>query len=371
MITFRFYVVSIVAFFLALAVGVAVGSVLDEGLYNSLQDRLNEVEASLDENVGVIDDKNREISQLEDQLDAEAPHAVAGTVEGTSTLVVVEPGIEGAAVDDLVVRLRQGGSRADGVVWLEPRWDLEDPEDLGRLEVLLGTSGTPGEMRDAAWAQLMARLAPDAPDAPGVPDGSDAGGSTTTAVPGGDATTTAPTVPPTTVQTTPTVPPTTVPPTTSVPGTTAPAGPGIDILSDPLLVALEDAGLVRIERADGDSPAGGADLRVVAVTGTASSFEPPGEAAAEVAGAAAGIGVPSVLAEHWIAPTDGGGQRRGKIIEDARQGPADSLSTVDDFEMSAGRVAVVLALSELADGVSGRYGLGPGTDGPMPEWRGP
>ena len=57
MVTFRFYLVSTVAFFLAMAVGVVVGSVLDEGLVTSLENRLDTVEANLDETAALIDDK--------------------------------------------------------------------------------------------------------------------------------------------------------------------------------------------------------------------------------------------------------------------------------------------------------------------------
>ena len=46
------------------------------------------------------------------------------------------------------------------------------------------------------------------------------------------------------------------------------------------------------------------------------------------------------------------------------------FSTVDDLEMVAGRVATVLALAQIREGVVGRYGYGDGVDGVLPPWQG-
>ena len=127
MVTFRFYVVSIVAFFLALAVGVVLGSVLDERIADSLQDRLDGVEASLDETVAAIDDKNEEIERLERYIEASAPFAVQGRLSGTAGLVVAETGVDGAAVEDQVDRRAPSYTAADG----------DALDDLGVLGPLL------------------------------------------------------------------------------------------------------------------------------------------------------------------------------------------------------------------------------------------
>jgi hypothetical protein len=43
-----------------------------------------------------------------------------------------------------------------------------------------------------------------------------------------------------------------------------------------------------------------------------------------------------------------------------------NLSTVDDLETFAGRVAVVLALEQLGSGQFGHYGVGDGSDSLVP-----
>ena len=147
MVTFRFYVVSTVAFFLALAVGVVVGSVLDGRIADSLQDRLGNVERSLDETVALMDDKNVEIDEMQRYIESSAAFAVQGRLEESTTMVVAESGLDAGAVEDLVRRLREAGSRVEGIVWLEQRWDLDDPADREAVDALLTE---PADGSDAA-----------------------------------------------------------------------------------------------------------------------------------------------------------------------------------------------------------------------------
>lgn len=361
MVTFRFYVVSIVAFFLALAVGVVLGSVLDERIADSLQDRLDGVEASLDETVASIDEKNVEIDQLERYIEASAPFAVQSRLEGTATLVVAESGLEGAAVEDQVRRLREAGSRVEGIVWLEPRWDLNDDEDRAAAADLadLDADDEPDEIRGALWAQLLDLAA----------GADDAAATTTTEAPGDAASTTAPAAggtspgdPPTTAPTT------TVSPTTETP-TTAPSTPLV--FDDPLLRSLADAGLVRLQNVDGEVGEDASELLVLAATGRSSTLAEPGAASIELVRRASERELPSVLAETGFAPGEDEPVERGTIVATALESGPVGFSTVDDLDLVAGRVAGVLALAEGRDGRVGRYGYGPDVDGVLPPWQGP
>ena len=65
MINLRYHVVSLVAVFLALAIGIAVGaSVINQGLVQQQEDQLATIERNLDA-------KNNSISQLRRQVNAE------------------------------------------------------------------------------------------------------------------------------------------------------------------------------------------------------------------------------------------------------------------------------------------------------------
>jgi hypothetical protein len=336
MVTFRFYLVSIVAFFLALAVGVVVGSVLDEGISRSLKDRLESVQGNLDSTVAAIDQKNDEITDLSSYAEASAPFAVSDSVVGTTTLVVAEPGLATGPVEDLVLRLRQGGSHVEGIVWLDSRWDLANADDRSRVAQLLGTTETSADkLRAEVWARV---LGPGAPGAPGTTD--------STAAP-------------------------TPPPTTAAGTGGAAAGEPVALFASPLLTSLEDAGLVRLVRLDGDNGAGGAALQAVAVTGTESTLAPPGSGAVAVVEAAAGSGLPAVLAEQYVKSSRQGAPARGDLVGAARAGSTARFSTVDDLDLVAGRVAAVLALADLRNGVVGQYGYGPDAEGVLPRWLGP
>jgi hypothetical protein len=349
-VTFRFYVVSTAAFFLALAVGVVVGSVLDGRIADSLQDRLNRVETSLDDTVSSIDDKNAEIEQLERYAETSAPFAVGGRLEATSSLVVAEDGTDTAAVEDLVRRLRDAGSLVEGIVWMEPRWTLEERGDETAVARIAGVEdGEPGELRSAAWAQVLGAVeAAESDDA--EPDGD---GTTTSqppdgAVPEGAPTTSAPATTTTLVR----------------PDAAARFGEGP-------LEELADAGVLRLQAMDGAAGSEGGDLVVVAVTSTSSSLARPGEAATELVRAAADVGVPAVLAEVQVPAEEGEDVERGRLVRAAVQAGQVGFSTVDHLDLVAGRVATALALNDLREGNAGRYGFGPDVDGVLPQWQGP
>ena len=157
MVTFRFYVVSTVAFFLALAVGVVVGSVLDGRIADSLQDRLDGVEQSLDETVAVIDARKADLERDQRYIEASAPFAVQDRLSGTATLVVAENGIDPLPVEDLVRRLRESGSRVEGIVWLDRRWTLDDETDLAAAAEIAGLSNADGaeQVRVALWDSVL------------------------------------------------------------------------------------------------------------------------------------------------------------------------------------------------------------------------
>jgi hypothetical protein len=329
MVTFRFYLVSVVAFFLALAVGVVVGSVLDEGISQGLQERLDGVEQNLDDTVALIDEKNAEIADLREFARAVAPFAGEDRLAEISTLVVAEPGIANQAVEDLVGSLRAAGSSVEGIVWLESSWSLEDEESRRRFEEIAGESGrTVEQLQVDVINGILAEASSTEPGAGEDPSGEDAPGSS-----GESASTDA-----------------------------------VAFFDSPLLSELQDAGFVRlVPLGGGEAVPPGSSASVVAVTGTASRLEVPGSAAADVAEAAGALQLPSVLAEVHQPNSD---EERGALVMRAGEVAAAPFSTVDDLDLVAGRVATVLALEQGRDGVVGRYGYGPGADGVLPPWPG-
>lgn len=365
MVTFRFYVVSTVAFFLALAVGVVLGSVLDSQIADSLQDRLERVEASLDETVALIDDKNLEIERHERYIEASAPFVVEGRLEETSTLVVSESGVDQAVLDALVRRLGEAGSAVEGVVWLDPRWEGGESDDREALAGAVGaTNEDPAANRAEAWRQVLAAAGIDAAGPDDGTDGSADDGTDGTddgADDGAEGTTTTVTG---------------APPDDAGPSGDAEGAPGDPVAAEPLftrppLASLAEAGLVRLQTSNGTEDRVGGPLRVVAVTSTSSSFSDPGAVLADLVELSSAAGVPTVLAEAAVPEGEEVDVARGGLLDLELEGDPASLSTVDDLDLIAGRVATVLALDELESGPGGRYGYGPDVDGVLPRWQGP
>ena len=357
MVTFRFYLVSVGAFFLALAVGVVVGSVLDEGISRGLQERLDRVERNLDETGAVIDAKNERIEELEDFARTVAPFAVEDRMPDTSTLVLVEPGIPNEPVEDTVARLREAGSFVEGIVWFEASWSLEDDEDRKRFaEIVGGDDSSVEDLHDAAIRSVLGGAAPESgtdgdqtpttttTTAGGEPEdadsgsGGDQGGGSDAKAPSGS-------------------------------GAAPKASDPVDFFASGVLGRLQEAGFVRVvPLGDNETQTLGSQPALVAVTGTASRLEVPGTAAVGAAETAGRLGIPAVLGEVYDQRV--AKDPRGQLSTRAAELLDVPFSTVDDLEMVAGRVATVLALAQIRDGVVGRYGYGDGVDGVLPPWQG-
>ncbi len=343
MVTFRFYLVSIVAFFLALSVGVVLGSVLDDGISNSLKDRLDSVETNLDETVGLIDQKNREIADQDRFATESEQYLVEGRLPETTTLVIAESGLDGEPIEELVEQLRVAGSNTPGIIWVDKSWDPTSEKFLSRTSTALEVdSVTQRRVESLLWQAFLDDL---------LGQTGTGGSSTTTTTAAGEATTTS------TLATT----------TTAVaPG----AGDVVDIVGSALLDSFAEQSILKLQLVDGDNPTGGGALNIVAITGADSEIQEPGSAVAALASAGGSREIPSILAEQRGKDDKTAGDR-GEIISDQIDDRTRSLiSTVDAVDVVAGRVATVLALQQFEDGKTGSYGFGKGVDSVLPKWPG-
>jgi hypothetical protein len=316
MINFRFHVVSIVAVFLALALGVVMGStVVDRAIVSSLRNRIDRVERNADAQRAENSALRAELGQRGDTIDAAAPFSVTDRLAGVPLAIVVEPGTSGDAISNLVDLARPAGSDVGGVLEISEAWD--DPEQSPELRTAAGVEVRgPRQVRTAAWEVLARRIAAGA-----APVGADdvlarlaaAGFVTYRTV--GDAPSTAP----------------------SFPG----AWPGPSARA--IYVVRPAAG-----------PSG-----------------PQADRTAARAGAFATAGVETTAAEdHREAE---GVPPRGVVLANVRDDETlrTRLSTVDDLDLVDGRMAALLATADLGRGVSGRYGFGSGAQAPLPAWWAP
>jgi len=308
-INFRFHIASLVAVFLALALGIVIGStVIDRAIVDNLNDRLDtiqsEARATRRDNRILLD----KTADQQDYLDQLKAFAVANQLDGVPVVPIGVRGVDESPVEDTVELARESGAVVPGVLWLEPKLALEDDASVEELATILGDPTlTRREARATLWQALAARLR--------------AGGAPTT----GD--------------------------------------------SD-LLQALVDGGFVQFE-AVGDTPDDfslsnfpGLGSRVLLADGVGGQLS-VARTAVPLARAFAADGVPLVAGEVWRE--EDGGPDRGTIVAPIRDDDdlSAEVSTVDDLDMLEGRIAAVLALSDLTRGTVGKYGYADGAT-PVP-----
>ena len=308
MINFRFHLVSLVAVFLALAIGVVAGGALGQPTVDTLQNRIDTVEANAEQRRAENDELRAALDRASGAIDAGSEFAVSDRLPNVPATIVAVRGVDEDSVNRTVTLARRAGATVPGVVWLEDRWALAERDDVQALAEALGVA-TPGRrapLRADAWDLLATRLSQGAPV----------------------------------------------------------NGP------DPLR-ALVDAGFVTIGGVGSDAPAldriGGPGTRAVLVTGTGAAV-PSRLVAAPFARVALDRGLPLVAGEAF--PDETQGANRGDSLSGIRSDGSltDRVSTVDDLERTEGSVATVLALADLGRGVVGDYGIGEGAERQLPEW---
>ncbi len=307
MINFRFHLVSLVAVFLALAIGVVMGyGVLGQPTVEGLQSRIDSVEANAEARREENNQLTEEVNRLDQVIDATAPFALTDRLLGVPVTLVAVRGVDADMVKQLVELARLAGGEAPGILWVEEKLALGNDPDAEALATALGTSDTKKLiLRDNAWGAIAGRLA----------SGQDA--------------------------------------------------------DDPLRALIDAGFLAFEDLGDGvDRPlasVGGRASRVVLVTGTDAALAPK-MTVAPFARAALDAGLPLVIAEAYREVDAGVG--RGTLLSVVRDDEdlANRISTVDDLDQPSGDVVTLLALADLGRGIVGHYGLGEGASAPVPAW---
>jgi copper transport outer membrane protein MctB len=124
MIDFRYHLVSIVAVFLALAIGIVLGSTelrgntleLLQSSSNSLKNQLNAVSAQRD-------GYQAQASAADQSLQAAEPRLLAGLLDGDRIVIVTEPGAPGSVVDGIKRSAAAAGATVTGQVALQPKFN--------------------------------------------------------------------------------------------------------------------------------------------------------------------------------------------------------------------------------------------------------
>lgn len=355
MINLRYHIVSLTAVFLAIGIGLTLGSTfLDRATVENLNGQLENLETRLDdrdERIGVLEDQVAEAGALQSALDEQGPGLLAGRLDEVPVVVIASSGVDQADVDGAVESLQIAGADVQGEWWLTERLLLAEQADIDDLAAVLEeTSGDPARLRRLAIdglgreVQASQRLDAAVDAAPAVPTEEDGEGT--------------------------------------VPGELgAPDGdPGAEELGDdedpgpqeaPLAQALVDAGFVVFEPVAGGPevltlPDG---IRVVMVGGSPAL---PDDVFVQpfVDRLTQGVDRPT---RTVVTSALGDGAAVSEAVAAIRSD--DELravvSTVDRLDHFQGWMATVLAVEDLIDGTVGHYGLGEGAAALLPPLQDP
>ncbi|WP_436789443.1 copper transporter [Yinghuangia sp. YIM S10712] len=383
MIDFRYHVVSIIAVFLALSVGLVLGSsfladIVKEDLDGRIQEQTRAAEAAR-RDLRAEEGENRALNNF---INGSKPELVAGKLTGKSVVLVTLPDANSAVTDATVKTLEESGATITGTVAVKEAWT--DPAKEPALIFAAGGTSAGQSGYDRAAAALAAAIVhksstkpttpPTSTGTPATP-GAATGAPQATPLPGqvtpetsppANPATTAPVDPaanpPATPPVTGTSPTGTPSPSTSGKGGEGSTGGTSTETAAALLDRFEDAGFVDIE----GNPEKGATLAVVvAPSGPVEGADParPNNIYLGLSRAIDSTGDGTVVAGD-TASVQGGGTVAA-LRGDERT--AKAVSSVDAAETTQGQVSVGWALVvESVEGKSGQYGA-TGQNGWLPQ----
>ena len=124
MIDFRYHLVSIVAVFLALAIGIVLGATnLRGGTLDLLQSTNDSLKNQLTAAQAARDGYLSQSSAAEQYLQSAEPTLLAGQLKGENLVIITEPGAQGSVVDGIKQAATLAGATVTGEVALQPKFN--------------------------------------------------------------------------------------------------------------------------------------------------------------------------------------------------------------------------------------------------------
>ncbi|TFV62927.1 copper transporter [Blastococcus sp. CT_GayMR20] len=307
MIDFRYHLVSLIAVFLAVALGIIIGTTaLNEPIQADIEGQVTDLE----QDKRALEDRTQQLQAQLDTADsfgdAVAPVLVDGALTASSVLLVVtNEDVAPETIEDVSTLITDAGGTVSGTLRLQPEYS--DPSTATSIQNFVTGAGTP------AGIQL-----------PPTDDSGQLVGSLLAQV-------------------------------LMVP----PAGP----VPDAAALSTVLGGLEALDLVAQDTAVAPADQALVLTAGAFSGDDAAERSTTvgELVAALDAVGSGAVVAGDFGAEAENG------LVGVIRADPALSatISTVDNVATSAGQISAVLALANEGDGVSGQYGAGEDTQ-PVP-----
>jgi hypothetical protein len=281
--------------------------VVDRVVVENLEREINNVRRESHEASEQNGELRDELAHVNEFVEGAAAYAVDRRLAAVPIALVAERGVDGDALRAMLSTLRAAGAQVPGVLWLDERWRLDTAKDLAELQGAAKVTGNNAAARAAALRLFARRI-------------------------------------------------------TRPPSPRAQQPDVLEALRAEGFVELTDGSRTVLE----SFPPRAA--RVLVVTGTDSRLR-GSDTMIGLVDALIDLDALAVVAEVYeehegTVPVPQRGAAIAPVRGDAAR--AKEVSTVDDAELPQGRVAVVIALEQAAEGVVGRYGYGPGASAPLP-----
>jgi len=157
-INFRFHLVSLVAVFLALAGGIAIGAaVVDRATIDLLENQLDRAEIRRVETNERNDELQRDVDLWGDFAEQAEDQLVPTRLVGTRLLFIAVQGIDQQPLKTLQESAVSAGATVQGTLWLTPKWRLETAGQTADLASSIG--GASDERPEALRSRATSRLA--------------------------------------------------------------------------------------------------------------------------------------------------------------------------------------------------------------------
>lgn len=311
MIDFRYHLISLVAVFLALGLGILMGTVvLNDALVDSLRADINDVRKKNESLEGEINRQDRRIGAADAFADEVAPWLTAGALEGRVIVTIQLEGTDGDMIGSLRDGIEEAGGEIPTTIVLSDGFRLQDQIERDQLALAIGSSsGSATDLRAEAGRLLGERLAAAGAEAPTA---------------------------------------------------ARPQDVAQERLRE-LLRDLENVDLLAVDGQENESIVPSNSMFLVLGGSGSEPVYDASELVAALVGDLTARGAPTLVGEHaesiWgLVPA---------IREDPEAGTR--TATVDQANTVEGRVAVILGLQRAFEGSTDHYGVGPGATRVIPE----
>jgi hypothetical protein len=157
MINLRYHIVSLVAVFLALGLGIVMGStVIDRVTVDALSNQLDDVKRSVGDTRQEIGRLGDQVKQGHDFAETTRDQLLRGHLRNVPVMIVAVAGVDRRPVDDLRQALVGAQATMQGTIWFTPKMRLVSDGDVRALATALDL---PVDRPEVVRRQALAKVA--------------------------------------------------------------------------------------------------------------------------------------------------------------------------------------------------------------------